>query len=87
MRTSISEDTIGGKFVEGDKIFYYFKLKKQWVEATVLRLSKLIFEIVLNSGNFIKTHLRLIKRRSLGSDVREEESGVGMQLRSGRKLR
>lgn len=51
-------------FVAGSLIFYYFKIKKIWVEAVVIRrVSELLYEIKFKSGKKLVAHIRDLKSR------------------------
>lgn len=59
-----------------DPVYYYFKLKREWVKAKVSRrISNVIYEIILeDSGNVVNAHRNCLKERK-----------GGMKLRSGNR--
>lgn len=57
--TPISPD-----FIAGSKVFYYFKIKRIWIEAVIIRrVSKLLYEVKFRSGRKLVAHVRNLKSR------------------------
>lgn len=54
-------------YESGDSIYYYFKLKKIWVEAVIFRkISLLLYEIQFKSGRKLVAHVRNMKLKEKG---------------------
>lgn len=80
------------EFTTGSPVYYYFKIKKVWVEGVVVRkVSNLIYEIKLKSGSSLKAHLSCLKsreRKELTGDLYSEEKiETGMVLRPRRFIK